>query len=530
MSDINAFYTTQAKTSAPAQGPVAASSALAGGNGLFGAAGAGSSFFDLIFALTSGDMKIGKEGKSEGKAEAGLNMPTAPATDAAPAITDLSAALDTALSLDVAAAETDAAPLPVTIELDQAGQKKFMAALENLLRGLPADQQNIVIKIAPGQIAKALNLNGADKGAAIENLIATGLNPEQMTALMAQIAAGKEADLDATAQAFLIGIVKIMPDGSKNEAIFLPRALVVGTGTPESDEPNDELAASLGALLVNGVPPAPVAANAPHLLSAPPAGEGAYDDVLKMFEQGQARSGGELKIIAPSPGSAAALAAAAAGGGTEAAPSAAGPVNTTFTSPFAAIFGSMMSSSGLNDTFPEGMDWSQNAVSGLSNTQVTGTAQLASLVTQAQHASQPHAATQLVAASLIKSAQSGEAQTLKLQLNPPELGRIEVHMHFTKDKTMKAHMVIEKPETMLMLQRDAQVLERALQEAGMDSGGNNLSFELSNGQNDFGNNRNGSNSAGPNASSADDGVELIETTMTWYVDSETGQQHYNILV
>ena len=103
-------------------------------------------------------------------------------------------------------------------------------------------------------------------------------------------------------------------------------------------------------------------------------------------------------------------------------------------------------------------------------------------------------------------------------------------MHFTKDKTMKAHMVIEKPETMLMMQRDSQILERALQDSGLS--GNALSFELGGQEQNPGNGfpgHGGHESASHGRSSGNGDPLIIESTMTWYVDAETGQQHCNIL-
>ncbi len=495
MPDISALYTIQTKPSPPAQGPVGASSTLAGGNGVFGNAGAGLSFFDMIFAITGGKALAGQQPDQ-------LTTPPAPdtlqSTDTESGITDF----------NLVPSETAAA-----VTLDSAGHKKLTSALENMLHGMPEDQQHIVLKIAPGQLKKAaetLNIalpkNGANPDAA--NLIATGLTPEQLTDLVNMIAAGKDIDIDidAATQALLVGLVKIMPDGSRNEAIFLPRALVISktdpTSVPETDEPGEEISTSLDALTLT-----PVTANIAQPATDIPVSEDGFDSMVKTPDIVQAKDSTGQKTTDPAPP---------------------GPLNSTLGSSFAAMMGSIMSPSGLNDVFPEGLDWSQNTVAGPGNLQITSTAQLASLVTQATHASHPHSVTHIVAASLIKSAQSGENQTLKLQLNPPELGRIEVHMQFTKDKTMKAHMVIEKPETMLMLQRDAQVLERALQEAGMESGGGNLSFELSGDRNDSGNDGNGTNGT-KHAEADDNEIEMIETTMTWYVDADTGHQRYNIL-
>jgi len=119
------------------------------------------------------------------------------------------------------------------------------------------------------------------------------------------------------------------------------------------------------------------------------------------------------------------------------------------------------------------------------------TANLASLThisTQSSAATQAHPSTALVAASFTKMQGSGDLKSLRVQLDPPELGRVEVRMEFGKDKSVKATVISEKPEAHFMLQRDAQVLERALQEMGLDNDGSSLSFELADDGQNFGQN------------------------------------------
>ena len=159
---------------------------------------------------------------------------------------------------------------------------------------------------------------------------------------------------------------------------------------------------------------------------------------------------------------------------------------------------------------------------------VTSLGTLTNLVTQAHAASQPHPAIQMVAATISKAAANGEPRAITLQLDPPELGRVEVRMSFGKDKTVKAVLLAEKPETLAMLQRDAHSLERALVSSGLDVSGGGIDFSLAqegydfNGQNggDDGSNRYGSNDGSPE--------EIIESTMTWRVDPETGHMRYSI--
>lgn len=163
----------------------------------------------------------------------------------------------------------------------------------------------------------------------------------------------------------------------------------------------------------------------------------------------------------------------------------------------------------------------------LATTQSTTQASMVNLTTQATHASQPHPATQTVMATINKAIKTGETTELKIQLDPPELGRVEVKMSIDKNNITKVVLTSEKPETHMMLQRDAHILERVLQDSGLynDSG---ISFELAN---DF-NQNTPSGEQRDNSANGRSGLgneEIIETTMDWEVDPRTGVMHYNIL-
>ncbi len=150
-------------------------------------------------------------------------------------------------------------------------------------------------------------------------------------------------------------------------------------------------------------------------------------------------------------------------------------------------------------------------------------------------AGQAHPASQMVAVTMHKAAQSGQANEITIQLNPAELGKVKIKLEFGADNAVKAHLVVEKPETLLMLQRDTSSLERALQNAGLETDGISLSFEMAQDGNSFSNDRD--NDKNYNGKAGDDSSEdqmeedgmVIATTMTWDVDPETGHVHYNIL-
>ena len=89
--------------------------------------------------------------------------------------------------------------------------------------------------------------------------------------------------------------------------------------------------------------------------------------------------------------------------------------------------------------------------------------------------SQP--ATNQVFVQLTKAVQNGQNK-ITVQLRPEELGRVEVKLDIAGDGRVKAMVMADKPETLDLLQKDSRVLERALQEAGLKTDNNSLSFNL----------------------------------------------------
>ena len=66
----------------------------------------------------------------------------------------------------------------------------------------------------------------------------------------------------------------------------------------------------------------------------------------------------------------------------------------------------------------------------------------------------------------------------QIRLDPPELGRIDVRMHVDGDGNVHARMTVERAETLDLMQRDQRSLEKALAQAGLDTGKTNLEFSL----------------------------------------------------
>jgi len=181
------------------------------------------------------------------------------------------------------------------------------------------------------------------------------------------------------------------------------------------------------------------------------------------------------------------------------------------------------------------MPWQQTGLSQTSAMSLGTVAQAANITTAPVVAGQPNPATQMIAGIMTRSAQDGSNDTVSIRLDPPELGTVNVRLEFGKDKTVKAHLMVEKPETYMMLQRDGLSLERALQNAGLDANSASISFELAS-QNGgtFSHDNNGSgggerNLGGSSRSEGiDDDANTIKSTMNWQVDTATGHVRYNI--
>ena len=91
--------------------------------------------------------------------------------------------------------------------------------------------------------------------------------------------------------------------------------------------------------------------------------------------------------------------------------------------------------------------------------------------------SQPSPLTQMVNLQLQRGINS-RIESMTLQLEPAELGRLDIKLKFGKDGKISAHMTVDKPETLALLQKDSPHLEKILQQTGLDADENSLSFDL----------------------------------------------------
>lgn len=83
-----------------------------------------------------------------------------------------------------------------------------------------------------------------------------------------------------------------------------------------------------------------------------------------------------------------------------------------------------------------------------------------------------------VAVEIATRASKGERR-FDIRLDPPELGRIEVKLEIDSKGNTTTKLIVERAETLDMLQRDARGLEKALQNAGLklDAGGMQFSLQ-----------------------------------------------------
>ena len=80
------------------------------------------------------------------------------------------------------------------------------------------------------------------------------------------------------------------------------------------------------------------------------------------------------------------------------------------------------------------------------------------------------------------------AKEFAIRLDPEDLGRIDVKLEISEAGQVQAKVVVDKVETLQLLQRDARTLERAFDQAGLKTSPDGLQFSL---RDQGGQNRNG---------------------------------------
>jgi flagellar hook-length control protein FliK len=113
----------------------------------------------------------------------------------------------------------------------------------------------------------------------------------------------------------------------------------------------------------------------------------------------------------------------------------------------------------------------------LAATHTAGTSNIAQPSAQHQPSSSEAVPVAGLAVEIAANAHNGNNR-FEIRLDPPELGRIDVQLHIDGEGQVTSHLRVERPETLDLLRRDAQSLERALQQAGLKTSDSGLQFSL----------------------------------------------------
>ncbi len=78
----------------------------------------------------------------------------------------------------------------------------------------------------------------------------------------------------------------------------------------------------------------------------------------------------------------------------------------------------------------------------------------------------------------IRQAVGNGSDEITLQLDPIELGRIQIKLHMNKEGHTQLAFLVDRPETFDALSRDARFLEQSLQDAGLKADTSGMQFNL----------------------------------------------------
>ncbi|MBE6459140.1 MAG: hypothetical protein E7010_04980 [Alphaproteobacteria bacterium] len=86
-------------------------------------------------------------------------------------------------------------------------------------------------------------------------------------------------------------------------------------------------------------------------------------------------------------------------------------------------------------------------------------------------------AVEQVKVNIIKSAVKG-VDKIEIQLKPEDLGRVHIKMQISKDGKLQADIIASRQETLDILQKEAETLQKAFNEAGFDTDNSSFSFSF----------------------------------------------------
>jgi hypothetical protein len=82
----------------------------------------------------------------------------------------------------------------------------------------------------------------------------------------------------------------------------------------------------------------------------------------------------------------------------------------------------------------------------------------------------------------IRTAMRDGGSQITIQLDPVELGKVDIKLHVASDGRTQVMVTVDNKETLALLQKDSAGLERALSDAGLKADSGSLNFNLRQGQ------------------------------------------------
>jgi len=156
------------------------------------------------------------------------------------------------------------------------------------------------------------------------------------------------------------------------------------------------------------------------------------------------------------------------------------PASTEHTNPLAGLSAAFSSDAGSSGG-QGGTGAARAAADGMPNFGLSAAA-ATTPSTAAAAANSAAAATAAVpiaglAVAIAARAQAGSNQ-FEIRLDPPELGRIDVHLDVDRDGQVTSHVTADRADTLALLQSQQPQIERALEQAGLKTADNGLQFTL----------------------------------------------------
>lgn len=111
------------------------------------------------------------------------------------------------------------------------------------------------------------------------------------------------------------------------------------------------------------------------------------------------------------------------------------------------------------------------------NTQQTAAAQKAQQTQAARTPEPARPLVQQISVNISKAVSEG-MDRISIQLRPSELGRVEIKLEVAQNGRVSATIIADRPEALELLRNDSRNLEKALQEAGLDTQSGDLNFNL----------------------------------------------------